>query len=165
VLATADPASMDAVRADLAAPQVFARNQLAIVTEKGNPLGISTLADLASPGRKIVLAGPTVPAGKAAAKALADAHVTVTPVSREPDVKAVLAKVQVGEADAGIVYVTDLKAARAAVDGTSLAGVTSTYPIAATTGSRHPAAASAFVAFVLSPAGQAVLAAHGFAPP
>ncbi|MCW2621309.1 MAG: modA [Frankiales bacterium] len=164
VLATADTASIEAVKAETAPAQVFARNQLAIVTERGNPLGITTLADLAKPGRKVVLAGPSVPVGKASVKALTDAGITVAPVSQETDVKAVLAKVQLGEADAGLVYVTDLQAAGDAVGGTPLPGLTNSCPVAALTRARHGTAAGSFVAFVLSPGGQAVLTSYGFAP-
>ena len=109
VVATADTATLDAVAGELAAPaRVLARNRLAIVTERGNPLGLRTLADLARPGVTLVLAGPAVPAGKAARVALQAAGVQVAPVSEEPDVKAVVQRVALGEADAGIAYVTDV---------------------------------------------------------
>ncbi len=147
------------------APQTFAKNRLSIVTEKGNPLGITTLADLADPSRKVVLAAPAVPVGKASAAALRKAGVTVKPVSLEQDVKAVLQKVRLGEADAGIVYVTDVKAAGADVSGTDLPGITNAYPIGTVNKAGHPAAASAFVSFVLSADGEAVLSRFGFLGP
>ncbi len=147
------------------APQTFAKNRLAIVTEQGNPLGITTLAELADPSYKVVLAAPAVPVGMASAEALNRAGVAVKPVSQEQDVKAVLQKVRLGEADAGIVYVTDVKAAGADVSGTGLPGITNTYPIGVVNRSGHPEAASAFVNFVLSPDGQAVLARYGFLGP
>jgi molybdate transport system substrate-binding protein len=165
VLATADTASMESVKSLVSTPQTFARNQLAIVTEPGNPKGISTLADLAKPDNKVVLAAAAVPVGKAGAKALSDAGVTVKPVSEEQDVKAVLSKVELGEADAGIVYVTDLKAAGTKVSGTTLPGITNTYPIATVSATSRTAASAAFVSFVLGPDGQAVLKERGFAAP
>jgi molybdate transport system substrate-binding protein len=165
VVATADQATVDKVATELEAPaQVFASNQLAIVTEKGNPLGITGLADLAKGSTKVVLAGPTVPVGKAARKALDAARITVKPVSEEQDVKAVLSKVRLGEADAGIVYVTDVKAAAVDVAGIDLPGVSNVYPIGVLDDAAHDPAADAFVAFVLSADGQAVLQKYGFKP-
>src|SRR5262249_17502474 len=90
-----------------AAPQVFAKNRLTIVTGAGNPKGIKSLADLANKNLRVVLCGAEVPAGRYAREALGKAKVAVQPVSDEPSVKAVVSKVQLGEADAGIVYVTD----------------------------------------------------------
>jgi len=157
VLATADTASMAA--AGLTGAMVIARNRLAILTEPGNPKHVRTLADLARPGLRVVLAGPTVPVGKAARKALAAAHVAVKPRSLEQDVKGVVTKVRLGEADAGIGYVTDVTAA---VTGTSLPQISNSYPIAAV----HPGpAAQSFIDFVLSSPGQAILASFGFLPP
>ena len=122
VLATADEETIDKVRGELSAdPVVFAHNQLAIVTAPGNPLRLTTLADLAKPGVTGVLAGPKVPVGKAAAAALARAGVTVRPISLEDAVSGVVTKVGLDEADAGIAYVTDLGGADVGgvpVDGT-----------------------------------------------
>lgn len=160
VLATADTASMSA--AGLANPTVFARNRLSIITAPGNPKHVRTLADLAQPGLRVVLAGPTVPVGKAANKALAAAGVRVRPKSLEQDVKGVVTKVRLGEADAGIAYVTDVEGAKGAVDGTPLPGISNSYPIAAV---RPGPGAQAFVDFVLSAPGQAILASFGFLPP
>jgi molybdate transport system substrate-binding protein len=166
LLATADEKSAAAVRAELASdPVVLARNSLALVTEKGDPLHLRGLADLARPGVQVVLAGPTVPAGKAARKALAAAGVRVRPVSEEPDVKAVLQKVRLGEADAGIVYATDLHAAAGTVGGHALPGISNSYPAAVVKDAAHPQAAAAFLALARSPQGQAVFARHGFLPP
>ncbi|MCW2779435.1 MAG: transporter substrate-binding protein [Frankiales bacterium] len=166
VLATADAKSAASVQAELAAaPVVLARNHLAIVTEKGDPLRLRTLADLARAGVKVVLAGPTVPAGKAARAALAAAGVTVHPVSEEPDVKAVVQKVRLGEADAGVVYATDRRAAGADVGGVDLPGVSNAYPAAPLKEAAHAAAARAFLALAGSPEGQAVFARFGFLPP
>jgi molybdate transport system substrate-binding protein len=155
VLATADPATMNAVRGDLRQPSVvFAHNQLAIVTARGNPLHLTSLPDLARHGLKVVLAGPSVPVGKAAAKALARAGVRVTPVSLEDAVTGVVGKVRLGEADAGIAYVTDLGDG---VDGVPLAGTATDLAIGPLTD-----AGRAFVEFVLGPEGQAVLREHRF---
>lgn len=157
VLATADTATMAKVSGLLrGAPRVFAHNQLALVTAPGDPLRLRGVADLARPGLKVVLAAPTVPVGKAAAKALARAGVVVHPVSLEDAVTGVVTKVRLGEADAGIAYVTDL------VGGEGVAGV----PVAGTTtdlaiGSLDDGGGG-FVAFVLSPEGQRILRAHGF---
>lgn len=159
VLATADLATIEGVRDSLvAAPSVFAHNQLAIVTGPGNPLRIQRLADLARPGVKVVLAGPTVPAGKASAKALKAAGVTVRPVSLEDAVTGVVSKVALGEADAGIAYVTDLRAT-AAVDGVPLDGLTTDLAIGALNGR---SGSLAFIAFVRSSQGQAILDRFGF---
>jgi molybdate transport system substrate-binding protein len=155
VLATADRATMAKVSDELAQPpQVFAHNQLAIVTARGNPLHLAALADLGRPGLKVVLAAPSVPVGKAAAKALLGAGATVRPVSLEDAVTGVVGKVRLGEADAGIAYVTDLGSE---VGGVPLPGTTTSLAIAPLS-----ADGEAFVAFVQSPQGQAVLRKHRF---
>lgn len=157
VLATADPAALEQVRDRLrGAPVVFAHNQLALVTARGNPLGLRTLQDLARPGLRVVLAGPTVPVGKAAAGALAKAGVTVRPVSLEDAASGVVTKVRLGEADAGIAYVTDLRGA--GLGGVAVPGSRTALAIATLTGG----AAAGFVAYVRSPAGQQVLQSYGF---
>jgi molybdate transport system substrate-binding protein len=146
-------------------PKVFAHNMLEIVVAPGNPKRIASLADLARPGVVYISAGPTVPAGKYAAQALAKAGVKVTPKSLETDVKAVLSKVQLGEADAGIVYATDVKAAGDRVTGVAIPdqeNVVATYPITAVKGS--DGSAHAFIDYVLSAAGQATLESFGFRP-
>jgi molybdate transport system substrate-binding protein len=155
VLATADEATMAKARAELKKPAiVFAHNELALVTARGNPLALTSLQDLARPGIKVVLAGPTVPVGKAAAAALAAAHVTVHPVSLEDSVTGVVGKVRLGEADAGIAYVTDLADG---VDGVPLPGTTTNLAIGGLT-----QRGEGFVAFVRSAAGQAILRKHRF---
>jgi len=155
VLATADQATMDTVKGQLKEPsQVFAHNQLAIVTAPGNPLHLTSLHGLAKAGTKVVIAGPTVPVGKAAAKALDKAGVTVRPVSLEDSVTGVVGKVRLGEADAGIAYVTDLGDG---VAGVPLAGTTTDLAIGALTDDGE-----GFVAFVLSAEGQAILDKHRF---
>ena len=166
VVATADTASAEAVSDRLDGPaRVLARNRLAIVTETGDPLHLRTLADLARPSVTVVLAGPTVPAGRAARAALEQAGVTVQPVSEEADVRAVVQRVALGEADAGIVYATDLQAAQDDVDGRALDGVSNAYPAGVVRGSARRAEAQAFLDLALSPQGAAVLASYGFLPP
>jgi len=168
VFASADTANMDKLKGDgftTGTPQGFARNKLEIVVAPGNPKGITGLADLAKPGVIYITAGPTVPAGKYALQALKMAGVTVTPKSLESDVKSVVAKIELGEADAGIVYTTDVTAAGSKVSGVAIPdadNVIATYPIAAVKASSNLAAASAFIAFVVSAAGQAKLQSFGF---
>ncbi|HEY2667438.1 MAG TPA: molybdate ABC transporter substrate-binding protein [Actinomycetota bacterium] len=153
-------------------PQNFAGNLLEIVVQQNNPKHIATLADLARPDVSVVLGDPaSVPAGKYARQALAAAGVTVVPKSLELNVTAVTQKIALQEADAGIVYVTDVKASVAAgqfVDGVPIPAaqnVVAVYPIGVLKSSPNQAVAQAFVAYVRSPAGQATLASFGFLPP
>src|SRR2546426_2785264 len=145
-------------------PKVFAHNRLEIAVAKGNPKGIHSLADLARSGLVVVLADPSVPAGKYAQQALAKAGVTVRPASLELQVTAVLTKVSLGEADAGIVYVSDIKTS-GKVDGVAIPdpyNVVADYPIAILKHAQDSNAAFAFEALVLSPTGQSILIADGF---
>lgn len=152
-------------------PEVFATNVLEIAVRPGNPLGIDgldDLADTASADPLVVMCAPEVPCGTAAATLLDAAGVTVTPTSEEQNVSAVLTKVRSGEADAGLVYVTDIAAAAGAVDGVPIDeadAATNDYPLAALADAANPEAARAFVAFVRSPVGAEVLSAFGFGPP
>ena len=149
------------------APQLFARNTLQIVVSAGNPKRIGALADLAKPGLTIALCGPTVPCGRYAAEAFGKAGMTAPAASQELDVKAVLTKVSMGEADAGIVYVTDVRAAAGKVEGVNvpeLSNVIARYPIAVVKNAPSEAAAAAFIDFVLSSGGQQLLAGFGFLP-
>jgi ABC-type sulfate transport system substrate-binding protein len=144
--------------------QVFAHNWLEIAVAKGNPRRINGLADLSRAGIVVVLADPSVPAGKYAQQALARAHVTVHPASLELQVTGVLTKVQLGEADAGIVYASDIFTSNR-VDGVPIAAdqnVIADYPIGTLKSSSHPAAARAFLDFVLSTEGQGILKSSGF---
>ena len=168
VFASADTANMDKVKDLVGTPQPFASNLLAIVVEKGNPKGIETLGDLASSDLKVVLAAEEVPAGKYAKQILDQAGVSVTPVSREDNVKAVVTKVSLGEADAGIVYVTDVTAGGDKVEGVDIPeqlNVLATYPIATVKASQARDQAQALLDLVLSAEGQQVLKGHGFLPP
>lgn len=166
VVATADTDAMDRlVRAGLVdTPATFARNRLAIAVAAGNPGRIGGITDLGRAGLKVVLADPTVPAGRYARQALDRAGVVVRPVSLELDVKAVARTVAAGEADAGIVYVTDVPAA-ARVDIPDAANVVAAYPVAVVRATGDRAGARAFVDRLLGPAGRSALAAQGFELP
>ena len=170
VFASASQVNMDQVvqAGGAASSTAFAKNVMEIAVPPANPAAIAGLNDLAKPGVKVALCQSQVPCGSVAAKVFANAKITVTPVSREADVKAVLTKVQLGEVDAGVVYVTDVKAAGDKVKGIEIAGdvnASTSYPIAALTKAPNPDAAAAFVAYVMSAEGKAVLAAGGFAAP
>jgi molybdate transport system substrate-binding protein len=167
VYASADEANMDrVVEAGLAQePRIFARNELEIAVAEGNPRGIGSLADLAEDDLVVALCSADCPAGAYARDALAKAGVRLRPDSLEPDVKAVVTRVQLGEADAGIVYASDVAAAQEDLDGVQIPraqNVVATYPIAVLQGA--PAAAREFVRLVLSRRGQEVLEEHGFLP-
>lgn len=172
VYASADEANMTKLTdADLIAgsPEVFATNELVIVTKPGNPEGITGLADLADAG-VISLCGEEVPCGKFAKEALDNAGVTIpeTSVTRGQNVKATLTAVTESDAVAGIVYVTDAQAAGDAVDTVTIPAdqnVVAVYPIGVLGESTNTELAEAFMAYVLSPQGQSVLAEFGFQPP
>lgn len=149
-------------------PVVFATNLAEIIVAAGNPKGITGVADLANEGLIVVQCAPEVPCGKYATQIFENAGVTVTPKSLEQNVKAVVTKVTLGEADAGIVYVTDVTAAGADAEGVEIPGdvnVTAEYPIAAVTDAPNPDAAQAFIDFVLGEQGQQILASYGFLEP
>jgi molybdate transport system substrate-binding protein len=171
VYASADQANMQKLTGAANAagePEVFATNELEIVTGAGNPKRVSDVADLVDPDLIVVTCGPDVPIGKYTTEVFEKAGVEVTPKSYEADVKAVVAKVTLGEADAGIVYATDVKAAGdkgAGVEIPDELNVVATYPIAVTKAARNVGTADAFVAFVLGEAGQQILAAAGFSAP
>jgi len=181
VFASANGAQMDVVvkagGVDGTAAKTFAHNRLVVVLPSNNPGQITTLQDLAKSGKKVVLAAKTVPVGGYAltflTKASADpsfgasykANVLKNVVSYEADVKSVLTKVSLGEADAGIVYTTD--AATAASTTSTLAipdalNVIATYPIGVVKASQNATVAQQFVDYVAGPDGQAVLASYGF---
>ncbi|MFF0429032.1 molybdate ABC transporter substrate-binding protein [Streptomyces sp. NPDC004520] len=168
VLVTADTKSMDKVKADTSAPTVIARNRLVIATGKGNPFKVDELRDLADTKLKVVLAAPEVPAGKYSKKVLDAQKITVKPVSQEPNVRAVLSKVELGEADAGLVYKTDAESAKDKVDAVEIPDAQNAiaqYPAATLKESKNSEAAAAFVAWLSSPEGQKILQDAGFQKP
>jgi molybdate transport system substrate-binding protein len=171
VLASADTRTMDtAVADDLVdgRPVDFASNTLQIVTPADNPARITSLSDLAEPGVALVLCAPAVPCGAATQQVEDAAGLDLDPVSEEQSVTDVLGKVRSGEADAGLVYVTDVRAAGDAVTGIAFdeaARAVNTYPVATLSGSRHAALARDFRDVVAGPEGRAVLADAGFAAP
>lgn len=168
VFAAADEASMQRLEQGgflSGTASVFARNRLAIAVGAGNPKRIARLADLARPGLVVALCAPAVPAGRYATEAFARAGVAVPEASREVDVRAVLTRVTLGEADAGIVYATDIRTAGdkvAAIDIPEARDIVARYPIAVLKDARDRRDAEDFVAFVLSPAGQEILKRFGF---
>jgi molybdate transport system substrate-binding protein len=175
VFASASAKWMDAVQQD---PGVsdradFATNRLVVITPSDDPAGIGSLTDLARPGVGLVLAAEGVPAGDYAREALANAGISeaalANVVSNEPDDASVVAKVSAGEADAGIVYASDVAGTSApqlrSVPIPSAVNVVATYPIAVVTGTASTSQADAFVAYVVSDAGQATLRTYGFLPP
>lgn len=166
VLATADAQTMGAVADLVSSPKVFARNHLVIGVAPGNPEGIVGLAGLTGRGLKVVLAAPEVPAGNYAAQALEAADTDLRPVSLEASVKGVVTKISLGEADAGVVYVTDVAAADGTIEGVAVPAqenVAVTYPIA--TLGDATTEADAFIDLVLSPGGQRILREAGFLAP
>lgn len=165
VFASADEATMATVSEFTLSPQVFASNTLVIVVPAGNPQKVTGLGDLS---RVVtVLCAPEVSCGAASATLLAAADVTVDAASLEQNVTAVLTKVAAGEADAGLVYATDVvgrdDVASVVPEGSD--DVVNEYPIAALTDAANPGAAAAFVDFVLSDAGQKILRDRGFGAP
>jgi molybdate transport system substrate-binding protein len=170
VFASASQKTMDTVSAASLASssQVFAVNSLEVATPSQQTVPVTTLADLAKPGVKVAVCQQDVPCGAAALTLFEQNRLTVTPVSQEVDVKAVLSKVRLGEVDAGVVYVTDVKAAKGGVTGVPIPAdqnVTTKYPIAAISSSKNAAAADAFTRYVLSPPAQQVLKDAGFTSP
>lgn len=171
VFASADIRNMDrAAAAGLldgsAVP--FATNRLTIAVTAGNPKGIASLRDLDRPGTAVVLCAEQVPCGAASRAAERAAGVELRPVSEETSVTDVLNKVVSGQADAGLVYVTDVQAAGEAVSSVEIseaAEAVNTYPIATLTESGKPTLAREFVAAVTGSVGQDALRAAGFGPP
>ncbi|MEU9399432.1 molybdate ABC transporter substrate-binding protein [Streptomyces sp. SID4985] len=171
VFAAASPKTMKIVTDKQDAegtPATFARNQLEIATLPGNPDKVDSLKDLTDPKLKVVLCDKTVPCGAAAQKVLDASHLKVTPVSYEQDVKSALNKVELKEADASLVYKTDVKAAQGKVAGVEFAeskDAINDYPITLLKGSKNAETAKAFIALVQSPEGQKVLTQAGFLQP
>lgn len=149
-------------------PATFVRNQLEIATLPGNPDRISSLEDLTRSGLKVVLCDEEVPCGAAARKALEASGLKLTPVSYEQDVKAALTKVELKEADAAVVYKTDVKAAGDKVEGVDFpesSEAINDYPIVALKEAPNAGAAKAFIELVRSAEGQKVLTGDGFLQP
>jgi molybdate transport system substrate-binding protein len=171
VFAAADTGTMDQlVAADRAGahPQAFATNTLEIATPPDNPAGVASFQDLAEKGLQLVICAPEVPCGAATRTMADDLGVTLHPVSEEQSVTDVLAKVTSGEADAGVVYVTDVTAAGDAVEGIAFpesGDVVNTYPIAPVEGSAEADLAEEFTEFVLADPGQRILHDAGFGKP
>lgn len=171
VYASADPETMSRLTAAggaAAEPVVFARNRSEIVVGPGNPLGIEGVADLADPDLVLVTCAPEVPCGAYAARILDGAGIEVTPDSFEENVKAVVTKVALGEADVGIAYATDVAASAGDVEGVEdpdARDVVAEYPLVVTADAADPVGGRRFVDFVLSDVGQGILARHGFLAP
>lgn len=171
VFASADTANMDkAVTAGAVSgePENFATNTLTIVTESGNPKGITSFADLARPGLNVVVCAPQVPCGNATVRIETATGVDITQVSEESSVTDVLGKVTSGQADAGLVYVTDATTAGDKVTALPFpesADAVNTYPIALLEDSRNPELASKFVEYVTGDEARVVFAEAGFGAP
>ncbi|MFF7760288.1 molybdate ABC transporter substrate-binding protein [Streptomyces griseorubiginosus] len=171
VFASASPKTMKVVtdaKDNDGAPATFVRNQLEIATLPGNPDKVASLKDLTGKDLKVVLCDKTVPCGAAAEKALTASRLKLTPVSYEEDVKSALNKVVLKEADAAVVYRTDVRAAGDKVEGVEFpesADAINAYPIALLKESKNTETAKAFIALVRSAEGQKVLTSAGFLQP
>ncbi|MFF2651147.1 molybdate ABC transporter substrate-binding protein [Streptomyces sp. NPDC058045] len=168
VLTTADTRTMDDLRADTGKPTVIARNRLVIATGEGNPKKVGALKDLADPKLKVVLAASEVPVGRYSKQVLDRQHLTVKPVSQEANVRAVLSKVELGEADAGIVYRTDAAGAPGKVDAVDIPdaeNAIASYPAATLKESQHADAAAEFVRWLSTAPAQKILRDGGFQKP
>ena len=170
VFASAAPANMEQVvtAGDASNPQDFAKNIMEVAVPPSNPANVKSVNNLAKKSVKVALCQPQVPCGVVAAEVFKNAGITVKPVTLEADVKSVLAQVELNEVDAGMVYVTDVQAAGSKVKGVQIPAddnASTLYPIATISKSSHQSVAQAFVAYVLSPAGQQVLTAAGFEKP
>jgi molybdate transport system substrate-binding protein len=171
VFASADPnnmAKLTDAEDNGSEPVVFTTNLAEIIVEPGNPEGITGVADLANEDLVVVQCAPEVPCGAYAARIFENAGVTVTPKSLEENVKAVVTKVTLGEADAGIVYATDVTAAGDDADGVEVPAdinVVAEYPIALTAAAPNAEGGEAFIEFVTGEQGQEILESYGFIAP
>ena len=170
VFASASPGTMqDVVSAgDASSPENFAKNTAEVAVPPNNPAKVKSVNDLAKKSVKVALCQPQVPCGVVAAEVFKNVGITVKPVTLQPDVKSVLTQVETGNVDAGMVYVTDVLAAGSKVKGITVPAsdnASTLYPIATVSSSKEKSIANAFVAYVLSPAGQSVLTAGGFEKP
>ncbi|AOP47286.1 molybdate ABC transporter substrate-binding protein [Streptomyces lydicus] len=167
-LVTADTKTMDGLKADAGTPTVIAKNRLVIATGEGNPKKINGLKDLADSKLKVVLAASEVPVGRYGKQVLDAQKIKVKPVSQEPNVRAVLSKVELGEADAGLVYRTDAATATKKVDAVEIPdaqNAVASYPAATLKTSKNAAAAAAFVKWLSTPEAQKILQGAGFQKP
>ncbi|MDT0307673.1 molybdate ABC transporter substrate-binding protein [Streptomyces sp. DSM 44917] len=168
VLVTADTDTMEGVSGETGEPTVIARNELTIVTPPDDPGGVAGLADLADADLRLVLAAPEVPAGRYARQILDAQGIAAAPDSEEPNVRAVLSRVRLGEADAGLVYVTDAAGAGGDVRTVPVPAeqnVVAAYPAAALDASEHPQEAGEFVAWLASEPARELLSGAGFLLP
>ena len=171
VLATADTKTMKTVTdagGTTSKPQLFASNTLVLVVPKSNPAHIKTFSDVTKPGVSYVMCVTTAPCGSLTQTLLDANHVTAKPKSQEVDVKSVLSKVELGEADAGFVYASDAKSAAGKVDPVTIPKTdqyVNEYPIATLKNTKDAALAKDWVSLVLSTHGQKVLQDAGFGKP
>lgn len=168
VIATADERTMDKLGDLVNTPQIFARNTLVIATAPGNPKKIENFASLRNGDIATVICAVEVPCGAATAQVEENTGIDITPKSEEASVTAVLTKVTSGEADAGLVYVTDAKGVGdkvSVVSDPAFAKVVNNYPIATLKASKHQEQADEFVDLVVGEAGQQILTGAGFSSP
>ncbi|MFD5877378.1 molybdate ABC transporter substrate-binding protein [Streptomyces yangpuensis] len=167
-LVTADTKTMDGLKAETGEAKIIAKNRLVIAAGKGNPFKIDELKDLGDTQLKVVLAAPEVPVGRYSRQILDAQKVEVKPVSQEPNVRAVLGKVEMGEADAGLVYKTDSAKSGdkvVTVDIPDAQNALASYPAATLKQSKNSEAAVAFVAWLSTPEAQKILQDAGFQQP
>ncbi len=167
-LVTADTKTMDGLKSDVNDSSIIAKNRLVIAVGKGNPKNVKELKDLAKSDLKVVLAAPEVPVGRYSQQVLDAQKVEVKPVSQEPNVRAVLSKVELGEADAGLVYKTDVTAAGDKAEGIEIPDAQNAiadYPAATIKASKNADAAAEFVKWLSSPEARKILADAGFQQP
>jgi molybdate transport system substrate-binding protein len=170
VFASAATANMQQVvtAGDASNPQNFAKNVMEVAVPPNNPANVKSVNNLAKKSVKVAVCQPQVPCGVVAAEVFKNVGITVKPVTLQADVKSVLSQVELGNVDAGMVYVTDVMAAGTKVKGVAIPAndnASTLYPIATISSSKLKSEAQAFVAYVLSPAGQQVLTAAGFEKP
>ncbi|HEX2314194.1 MAG TPA: molybdate ABC transporter substrate-binding protein [Thermomonospora sp.] len=168
VLVTGDETAMGTAAKYVGPRRIIARNSMTIAVAPGNPRSVRGITDLARPRLRVVLGSAASPVGRYARQVLDKERLTVRPVSEEISARAVLTRVRTGEADAGIVYITDMRSAGVAASSVPIPAhqnVTVAHPAAPLTDSDHVDAAKALVAWLASPEAGAVLHRHGFAPP
>jgi molybdate transport system substrate-binding protein len=170
VFASASPKNMQQIETagDASSAVNFVKNVMEVAVPPSNPAHVTSVNDLAKSSVKVALCQPQVPCGATAAKVFTNAKITVKPVTLQPDVKSVLTQVELGNVDAGVVYVTDVNGAGTKVMGVPIpdaVNASTEYPIAPVSKSSNPSVAQAFVSYVLSAAGQAVLSADKFEKP